>query len=184
MVVAIFVLKISRRPAARYSPRRSSPALHRSERSPSGTATDIRPLPIDLGWIVGDREIDAQQRSVADLLRVEDDLDGFGVVGGTSFGQLVGGRFRAPAGIAGRRADDALDMLEYPLNAPEAASGEDGGLRASRRLLAASWSGGGTSRGSSTAGCQLPRSGGAETSASTPPRTAHGERIANRLEGP
>jgi hypothetical protein len=86
---------------------------------------DIRPLAVQLGRVVRDREEDLQQLPIADLLWVEGHLDGLGVPGVAVADELVLRRLCFPAGIAGDRVRHAFDVLEDTLHAPETATGED-----------------------------------------------------------
>src|SRR5690606_12292497 len=73
---------------------------------------------------------------VADLLRVEGDAHGLGVAGHAAGDLLVGGSRDGAAHVAGLDVDDAGELLEEVLDAPEAAAGEVAVLGGGgRRLL-------------------------------------------------
>jgi hypothetical protein len=76
-----------------------------------------------LGWIVRDREIDAQQGTIADALGIVGDADRFGMESPLAADAVVGGVTTRSAGIAGNDIVDALQPLEHRLHAPEAAAG-------------------------------------------------------------
>ena len=84
-------------------------------------------LAVESGGVV-DGEEDAEELAVGDAGGVEDDFDGFGVVGGFGGDLIVGSGAGFATGVAGGGFDDAFDALEYGLRAPEAASSEDGGF--------------------------------------------------------
>src|SRR5436309_3119107 len=67
---------------------------------------------------------DVEQLRVADLARVVDDLDRFGVSGAARRHLLVGGVPGVAAGVADGGREDALQLLEGGLHAPEAPAGE------------------------------------------------------------
>src|ERR1043165_7529868 len=69
---------------------------------------------------------------VRDLLRVQDDMDDFGMVGEPAANFLVGWILRLPAGVADRRRVHAGQLPEEALRAPEAAQAEDRLLHAFR----------------------------------------------------
>ncbi|MNG24979.1 hypothetical protein D3C84_1097680 [compost metagenome] len=77
------------------------------------------------------RKVDLQQGAVADLARIEGHLDGLRMTSITVADMLVLRRIGCTAGITGDRILHAFDMLEHPLDAPEAASGEHCGFAAS-----------------------------------------------------
>ncbi len=79
--------------------------------------------------VQGYAEEDLQDLSVADLLGVVGDLDGFGVAGVAGADGVVIGGVRLAAAVAGQHALDATYVFEDALDAPEATAGEHGGLR-------------------------------------------------------
>src|SRR5579875_4159520 len=85
---------------------------------------DIGTLLVELGRIMGDRKIYLQNLAVANAPRIKGDLHRFGMAGLAGADGLVFRRRFIAAGIARNRADDAGDMLEDALHAPEAAAGE------------------------------------------------------------
>ena len=89
--------------------------------------SDVGALAVEGGGVV-DGEEDAEELAVGDARGVEDDLDGFGVVGGFGGDLVVGGGAGFSTGVAGGGFEDSLDALEDGLRSPEAASGEDCGL--------------------------------------------------------
>jgi hypothetical protein len=84
-------------------------------------------LAVEGGGVV-DGEEDAEELAVGDAGGVEDDFDGFGVVGGFGGDLIVGGSVGCSTRVAGGGFDDALDALEHGLRAPETASCEDCGF--------------------------------------------------------
>ena len=70
--------------------------------------------------------------AIADPAGIEGDLDRFRMPGRVRTDHLVMRGVCGTASIPGDGAADALDMLEYALDAPEAAAGEDGNLRSRR----------------------------------------------------
>ena len=86
-------------------------------------------LVVQLGRVVRHREIDLQDFSVGDLLRVERDLHRLGVAGARRAHGVVVGVLLGAAGIAGHGLGDALGVLEHRLHAPEAAAGDHRGLQ-------------------------------------------------------
>ena len=74
-------------------------------------------------------KIDLQNLAVGDLLRIERHLHRLGVPGALGADHLVVRGFLGAAGIARDRAGDALGVLKHRLHAPEAAAGENDGLR-------------------------------------------------------
>ena len=88
----------------------------------------VRPLAIQLGRVVGHREVDLQQLGIGHLARVVHHLDRLGMAGAARADGLVTcGRLVAP-GITRDRAEDPLHMLEHALHAPEATAGQHRGL--------------------------------------------------------
>ena len=90
--------------------------------------SDVRTLAVELRGVVHDGEKDAQQGAEADDGGVVDDFDGFGVAGVHGRDGAIDGRGFVAAGVTDGCLDDSLDALEDGLRAPEAASGEDGGV--------------------------------------------------------
>jgi hypothetical protein len=74
---------------------------------------------------VRDREVDLQDTTIGDAVRVEDDPHGFGVSGRPAADHRVMRRVAGAAGIPGNRGGDPLDMLEHALDTPEAAARQD-----------------------------------------------------------
>ena len=64
--------------------------------------------------------------AVADLRRVEADLDGFGVSGAAGRDDVVVGGLRGPSGVARGHGLHTVQLLVDGLDAPEAASREHG----------------------------------------------------------
>src|SRR5690606_15002532 len=73
-------------------------------------------------------EEDLEQLAVAHLRRVEDDLDHFGMAGAAAAHLAVARVFDVATAVAGHHLLDPVDEVEYRLQAPEAATAEDGGL--------------------------------------------------------
>src|SRR6185437_2930131 len=71
-----------------------------------------------------DLEEEFEQRAVADLLRIEDDLDRLGVGPVMAIGRVG----HVAAAIADPRRNDAGLAADQILHAPEAAAGKDGAL--------------------------------------------------------
>ena len=86
---------------------------------------NIRALAVELGRIMGDREIDLQDTAVADAAWIERYPDCFRVPGLVGANHLVMRGLCAAPGITRDGTDDALDVLEDPLDAPEASAGQD-----------------------------------------------------------
>jgi hypothetical protein len=87
------------------------------------TRADVVALAI-LGRRVVDLEEELEDVPVGDAVGIEDDLDGLGVAGVIPIrGVLV-----LAAGVADAGGEDAVFMAQQVLDAPEAASREDGGL--------------------------------------------------------
>ena len=86
---------------------------------------DVGPLLVELRGIVRDGEEDLQQLAVRDARRVVDDPDRFGVTCPARADDLVLRRSGRAAGVPGRRADHAFDMLKDGLHAPEAPARHD-----------------------------------------------------------
>ncbi len=87
---------------------------------------DIRALSVQSGWVMACPE-GFEQRVIADLRRVKDDLDGFGMAGGSGADFFVGGGVFCAAHaahIADLRGDDARQFLECRLDTPKASGGE------------------------------------------------------------
>ena len=89
----------------------------------------IRPLPIDLRRIEGDGEEDPEQRIVGDHARIVGHPDRLGVSRTPAGHGLVVRARSVSAGIARNGLGDAADVLEHPLHAPEASTGEHGALK-------------------------------------------------------
>src|SRR5581483_8943533 len=90
----------------------------------------VRALPVQLRRVGRDREIHAQQLSIAHLCGIEFDTHRFCVSGIALADALVLRRACAAAGITRGHVRHALDVLEHPLQAPEAAAGQHRGLLA------------------------------------------------------
>ena len=86
----------------------------------------VRALAVELGGVVGHGEEDLEQLAVAHLGGVEAHLDGFGVAGAAGADDVVVGRVGGAAGVARGHVQDAVDLLEHGLDAPEAAAGQHG----------------------------------------------------------
>src|SRR6266550_3171300 len=86
-------------------------------------AAEIEALAVTGGRIVDPPER-LEQLRVADLGRVEPDLDRLGVAGAVPADPLVGGVRHVPAGIADRGLQHPVDLAEGRLDAPEASGGE------------------------------------------------------------
>jgi hypothetical protein len=71
-----------------------------------------------------DLEEELEDVAVGDALGVEDDLDRLGVTGVVPVGRVV----VLAAGVADPGGDDSVAVAQQLLDAPEAASREDGGL--------------------------------------------------------
>src|SRR5437868_15503768 len=89
---------------------------------------DVGTLPVHFGWVMGNREIDLQQLGIADLGRVEGDLNRFGVARSLRADGVVAGIGSRSAGIAGDDVGHSFHMLKDGFHAPETAAGKYGGL--------------------------------------------------------
>ena len=89
---------------------------------------DVVALAVEGGGIV-DGEEDVQQVGVGDASGVEGDADDLGMTGAPGADLVVGGVGGGATGIAGDDIGDAEDLVEDGFEAPEAAAGEDGGLK-------------------------------------------------------
>src|SRR6516164_5651139 len=87
---------------------------------------DIRALAVEFGRIMGDREIDLQDTAVADAAGIERDPDRFRVPGLVGADHLVMRGLGGAPSITRDGAGDAVYMLKHTLNAPKAATREDG----------------------------------------------------------
>ena len=87
---------------------------------------DIRALAVELGRIMGDREIDLQDTAVADAAGIEHDPDRFRMPGLVGANHLVMRGLGGAPGITRDGCGDAVYMLKYTLDAPKAATREDG----------------------------------------------------------
>ena len=85
---------------------------------------DVRPLPIELGGIVRDGEVNLQDLAIRDLARVEGDLYRFGVAGRSGADDLVLCRALIAAGVARDGAGHTCDVLKHSLHTPETAARE------------------------------------------------------------
>src|SRR5262249_58950301 len=101
------------------------------------------PVPVELRRIVRDGEVDLQDPTIADALRIKTDADGFGVAGRAGTDRLVLRGSLLAAGVAGHSARHAIDVLEHALHAPETAACQHGGLarRTGRRRFVCYWRG-------------------------------------------
>src|SRR5271156_5888561 len=90
-------------------------------------AADIEALPV-----AGSRIVDPPERleqlRVADLGRVEPDLDRLGVAGAMPAGPVVAGVGDVAAGVAHGSLQPPVDLAEARLHTPEASCGERGAL--------------------------------------------------------
>ncbi|MNL56081.1 hypothetical protein D3C87_1795450 [compost metagenome] len=77
---------------------------------------------------MGHGEIDLQQGAITDLSRIEGHFDGLRMAGITLADPLISSRVGCPASVTGDGLLHAFDMLEHPLDAPEAAAGKDHGF--------------------------------------------------------
>src|SRR6266851_3681190 len=91
--------------------------------------TDVRALTVQLRRIMGDRKVDLQNASVADLARVKCDAHRFRMPGSARSDHFVMRGVLFAARIAGDRAGHAAYVLEHALNPPETSAGEDCRLR-------------------------------------------------------
>ena len=82
-------------------------------------------LPVQLCRVVRYRKIDLQQAAVGDLLRIEGNLDRFGVPRAARADLLIARGGRRAARISRNRARHAQGMLKHRLNAPETAAGKN-----------------------------------------------------------
>ncbi len=73
---------------------------------------------------MSDREEHLQDFPVGDFLRIEDDLDGFGVTRIAVAHDFVLGRALLAPRVAGQHALHAVEMFEHALHAPETAAGK------------------------------------------------------------
>src|SRR5579871_5626771 len=94
---------------------------------------DVGSLTIELRGIVNLPK-DVQQRLVVDPLRIERNLDGFGVAGRVAADLAVRWVLDVAAGIARYGLDDARNAPESVLDAPEATGCKGCGLRAHTSL--------------------------------------------------
>jgi hypothetical protein len=106
--------------------------------------TGVRPLPVEFGRIMGDREIDLQEAAIGDLPWIEGDLDGFRMRGRARAYRFVLRRLLSASGITGHGIAHAPDVLIDALHAPKTPAGKDGDLEC-------------PSRGSSSAGAGIAR---------------------------
>ena len=74
----------------------------------------VRPLPVELRWVVRDRKIDLQQLRKTHLSRVKANAHGLGMARPTGTDGLVVGRAGVATGIARDGASDANDVLKTP----------------------------------------------------------------------
>ena len=91
---------------------------------------DVGPLPVQLGRVVCDGKEDLEELAVGDLGRVVGDANGLGVPGVARADRLVVGRPGGTSRVPGRDPGDPFDVLEDGLDAPEAATRQDGRLLA------------------------------------------------------
>src|SRR5580700_3476983 len=90
-------------------------------------AAEIEALAVAGGRIVDPPER-LEQLRVADLGRVEPDLDRLGVAGAVPADPLVGRVRDVPAGVARSSLQHPVDLAEGRLHTPEASRGESGAL--------------------------------------------------------
>jgi hypothetical protein len=88
-------------------------------------ATDIRALPIRLGWILDHREKDLEQAAERDAPGIVDHAHGLGVGGATARDILIIGGRGAAAGVTGGGGDDAADVGVDGLHAPKTSASEN-----------------------------------------------------------
>ena len=93
----------------------------------------VRPLPIQLGRIVGHLEEHLEQFPVRHHAGIVDHLHRLGVPGLTGAHLFIGRLHRGATGIAGHGAGHAPGVLEDGLNAPKTAPGEIGRIGLGRR---------------------------------------------------
>ena len=133
---------------------------------------------------MGDGKEDLQNLAISDLVRVEGDPHRFRVAGVALAGHVVMRGRRRAAVVAGNRADDAVDMLEHALDAPETSAGDHGDLGTGRGAVS-STAGGGTLRASSAvdrvAAKPIAVSAAPTINATAPERLVNGENMAGLL---
>src|SRR4051812_49024578 len=95
-------------------------------------ASDVVALAIE-GRRIMEPEEPAEKRLVAELRRIEDDLDRFGMAGPAGLDLGVGGVGGRAAGIPHLGRDHARDGPDDLFHAPEAASRESGGFHRDQR---------------------------------------------------
>src|SRR5262249_57393988 len=83
--------------------------------------SDVIPLPIFRGRIVNLKK-ELEQPAVADLCRIENNLDGLGVSSVVAVGSIR----HVPTRIANPGRDHAVEAADKVLHAPEAATCENG----------------------------------------------------------
>jgi uncharacterized membrane protein (UPF0127 family) len=91
---------------------------------------DVRPLPVQRGWVVIIPE-DFEQVVIADDLGIESDLDYFGVTGAIRTNVFIGGMFQLAAGVANLRRFHAGQTAECGFHPPKTAGTECGLLHSS-----------------------------------------------------
>lgn len=94
------------------------------ENSRTVLVAGIRPLAVDLGWIVRHAEKYLKQLLVGNLRRVEADAHRFGMSGIAIAYLFVMRRRRIAARVARHHLGHSLDVFKHRIDAPEATSGE------------------------------------------------------------
>ena len=90
--------------------------------------TVVRPLPVELRWIVRDRKLNLKQLRKTHLSWVEADAHCLGMTSPARADGIVVGSAGVAAGIARNGPGNADNMPKNTLNAPEAATSEHGGV--------------------------------------------------------
>ena len=86
---------------------------------------DVGSLPIEFRGIVRHGKIDLQDASISNAVGVERYPDRLCMAGASHAHSFVLRALLLASGVTGNRVDDARDMLEHALNAPEAPARED-----------------------------------------------------------
>src|SRR5450432_153115 len=94
-------------------------------------AAGVRALPVELGWIVRNREKNLKELAIRNLRGVVSDLDRLGMAGFACAHEFVMGSGGRASGVAGSGGLDTFDVLKDGLDSPETASGEHSSLVAS-----------------------------------------------------
>lgn len=97
--------------------------------------TYVGALAVKLSRIMHSEEM-LEERAIADLVWIKDDLNGFSVAGGVAANFLVSWVLGGAASVADFGFDDAGNLVKVVLDSPKAAGGEDSGLFLHLTILA------------------------------------------------